>query len=370
LLRPRQRLALGVPVLLALAALGWLASVWRTPWPVRAELRTPGDTWPLAFSPDGAVFATSSPSGITVWDTATGTKRSSWAGPGGQFVAVGTFSPDGRTFAGVATHGPQKPPSILVIDAMSGRPRLEIPTSFPSAYDLAFSKDGGAFRAIFSGSNRPQAVLDWDTETGKERSNRTISCPVGQGHTTFTTDGRLMAASAFGSTVVTLWDLEADRQVAVITVPPPAPEVSSLGFTSDGATLAVGREGGAIELWDVPTRRLRTTLRVHRAGFSSWGVRFSPDGATLASRGEFTRPATVIGAISHVLTRLMRGSQHRRDGEVVVLDVATARRLGHAAREIHPYFSPDGRTIATRASDFSVRLRDVPTARGKPASSP
>ena len=69
---------LGLLTMIALLGVAWAMSWWWTDWPTRAVLKTPGDTWPLAFSPDSRTFATSDRAGITLWEGDTGRKRTTW----------------------------------------------------------------------------------------------------------------------------------------------------------------------------------------------------------------------------------------------------------------------------------------------------
>lgn len=62
---------------------------------------------------------------------------------------------------------------------------------------------------------------------------------------------------------------------------------TSVAFSPDGKTLAVGGGGGMLRLWDVATRlQLGAPLAGHKNGVRS--VAFSPDGKTLASGGTDT----------------------------------------------------------------------------------
>src|SRR6185437_6291700 len=80
----RRKEMIGLLPAIALLAGLWLPSFRESEWTTRAVLRTPGDTWPMAFSPDGRTFATSGGGGITLWDVATGGRRATWGVPDGQ----------------------------------------------------------------------------------------------------------------------------------------------------------------------------------------------------------------------------------------------------------------------------------------------
>jgi hypothetical protein len=46
--------------------------------------------------------------------------------------------------------------------------------------------------------------------------------------------------------------------------------------------------------------------------------------------------------------------------EGIVIDLATGKRIARTSSLLFPIYSPDGRTIATRQEDLSIRLRDLP----------
>jgi WD40 repeat protein len=286
---------------------------------------------------------------------------------GGAFL--GAFSPDGRTYAAVCSHRGQmsglENATIELIDTAGGRPLRSLPTRDVGGYSVAFSADGRQVRLVSGrgGSNDGEVVV-YDATTGREVSSHRFSVPGPLGGSAVSPDGRLMARAAHGGGSVTLWDLEADREDATLFSTLVGPTVSSVGFSRDGGTLGVGRSDGSIELWDLQTRRVRAVLRGHRPGaYESADLRFSPDGATLASRGAPAKPLTFTQILSRAISRLRGGRPWQEDFEVVVLDVTSGRPLCRADRVIHPFYSPDGRTLAVRCVDLSARLYDVPKVR-------
>ncbi len=358
-LRFRTRASLALLALALLICVGISIRGSFDEWPARAILKTPRDTWPLAFSPDGRTFLTSGAGGITSWDVASGRKRDLWAIDGDRGAGMGAFSPDGRTFAAAGASRPQAT-SIELIDTTSGRSRASLSTRFPSIYALRFADDGRTLRAFLGEPFDLKEVVTWDVETGQETSSRPLSAPTKGGITAISADGRTLAIGPINRMAVELWDLDADRSLGSVANLKSTSSViwGGIGLTSDGRTLAVAREDGTIELWDVPTRSLRSTLPGHAPGFTYSGLRFSPDGRTIAANSHY-QPTSTIGQIQTSLWR-SAGFAGRDDSGVVVLDIATGKRLARTSTAIHPFYSPDGRTMATRERDFSVKLRDLP----------
>jgi len=362
-LGPRRRAVLGLVVLTASVFSPWLAYRWWTWWPTKAVLRSEGDTWPLAFSPDGRSFATSTHGGVRLWDVGTGRSRTTWGVDASRFALSGAFSPDGRVFAAALANHP-RPIEIALVDVATGRVTARLPTAHTSLYDLAFVDDGRTLRAFLGDWPDLKEAVSWDADTGEETSRHALTCLTGGCDTTISPDGRLMAVVPYDRRVkaVRVWDLDADREFAVLSDPSsPGNFGRGLGFSADNRTLAVGRDDGAIEVWDVPARLVRATLWGHSEGYASWGIRLAPDGRSLASRGEYVGPSSVPGGLQLSVTRALLGRAWRPDPEVVVLDVETGRRLARTGGAIHPFYSPDGTMIATRETDFSVRLRMAPS---------
>jgi WD40 repeat protein len=280
-------------------------------------------------------------------------------------AVAGVFSPDGRTFTAALFKHPQ-PLSFSLVDVDTGRTRATLHARHTGVYNLAFTDGGRTLRAFVGDVPDLKEVVLWDASTGEELSSRPLTCPTAACDTAISPDGHLMALVPYGglskSRTVRIWDLDADRELVRLSDPSsPCSLGRGLGFSEDSRTLAVGREDGAIEVWDLPTRSLRSTLRGHASEFQPQWIRFAPDGQTLASQGWYRRPASLVDSLLLALKQRSLGRSWRPPPEVIVLDIATGKRLAHAANALHPYYSPDGRTIATREMDFSVRLREVPS---------
>jgi len=360
LIARREGIVIIGALMLLLGAVGWLA-FWGTAWSPRDVLRGEGDTWPLAFTPDGTGFATDGASGVTLWDTATGRARAFWAQPDGSHAGMAAFSPDGLTFAAIDFFGPGSPMAITLRDTSDGRVRWTLPIPNEGAHAILFTAAGKQVRAVVGVRNSNLGeVVDIDAASGRELSRRSFSLVSRTGESAISPDGKLMAW--LSGTSVILWNLETDRERAAPVISSVGPTVSAVGFSPDGSTLAIGLSDGSIEIWDLPALKHRATVRCHKLGVRSVGLQLSRDGRTLASWGRFSGADSLLGAILQSVGLANRASAAARQ-EVVVVDVATGERLGVVSSSVHPFLSPDGRMLTVRDSSFAIALFDLP-ARG------
>ena len=380
-----RRRWVGLGLLAAIIASGgWWLNHWWTSWPARVVLQTqgmsweddgkqaragrlPGVSWPEAFSPDGTLLAISEPGSLTLWDSAVGRKRATWAIPDGRRAYLGAFSPDGQTFGALSWGGGGQSLVLDLIDVASGHVRASLPTSGGGLVHggLAFTNGGQNLRA-FVYDKSDLIVLDCDVTPGRVVSSRTLSWSSSQNTTDVSSAGRLLALAPYltapgvshlHTTDVTLWDVDQDREIARLSG---SAEVLEVAFSPDAVALAIGRAGGSVEIWDLKTRRLRATFRPHNGSFDPRRLQFAPDGSALASLGDFTREAMTTVAVRRRVA-LLRGDRNwQPPRELVILDTATGRRLLRTEDECNPSFSPDNRTLATSHRDGAIRLRDLP----------
>jgi WD40 repeat protein/serine/threonine protein kinase len=118
-------------------------------------------------------------------------------------------------------------------------------------------------------------------------------------------------------------------------------QVTSLAFAPDGRSFVTGGDDKAVRLWSLPAGTSRLLAR-HTAEVDD--VAISPDGLTVASTGK----DNVLRIVS-----LSSG-------------VEKTHRLGAGSMDSGVVFSPDGRHLATRESDFMVRLWDLGTGESRP----
>jgi WD40 repeat protein/energy-coupling factor transporter ATP-binding protein EcfA2 len=156
--------------------------------------------------------------------------------------------------------------------------------------------------------------------------------------------------------------------------------VTSVAFSPDGATLAVGDSDGTAILWNLADpSRPRQSLTAHAGSVSS--VAFSPDGRTLAT-GSFdgrvilwnladpVRPRQFLVAYAGSMFSVAFSPDGRTlaagdsDGTVILWDVADPTRrqqlgslhTGRVSSVFSVAFSPDGRTLATASDDGTATL--------------
>jgi WD40 repeat protein/DNA-binding SARP family transcriptional activator len=191
-----------------------------------------GPLYPLSFSADGRLMATTSPEAIILWTLRSGQPVARPVRSSSSFVGLGeaSLSPDGRTLAIV--HGPpvQQDQDVELVDVATLRHRAWLSQS-ESVSTIRFTPDG---RYVVGGSSHGSARL-WSTRTGRPAGH------VLGGH---------------------------------------AREVAGLAVSPDDHTLAVGRFDGTVRLYDLPTQQ---PLGAPLPGVPNRAVtpEFTPDGAYL-----------------------------------------------------------------------------------------
>jgi WD40 repeat protein len=186
----------------------------------------------------------------------------------------------------------------------------------------------------------------------------------------FSPDGALLAVSSADGTI----DLRRVADGAVARTLRHAGGVTAVAFSPDGRWLAGASYDGTVTLWSVADGAPARTLRGH-AG-TVWTVAFSPDGERIASGGE-DRTVRLWRVGDGAALRTLAG--HSRnvwsvaftpDGRRVVSgsfddtvrvwsvadDVPPLVLTGHTQAVVGVAVSPDGRWIASSGDDSSIRL--------------
>jgi WD40 repeat protein len=181
-------------------------------------------------------------------------------------VRFAAFSPDGRTLvSGI------RDKTAVLLDVATGKP-LSSPLEFPGPNRCAvFSPEGDA--VLFDGVDHVVRLYDGRlTRPGLAIAHEGIlSAP-----SAFSPDGRIIATG--GAKGVKLWERSTG---ALLREFEHECAVTNVAFSSDGATLAVGNEAGALFLWDVRTGQRRHILTGHLDTITT--MAFTPNCRTLAT---------------------------------------------------------------------------------------
>jgi WD40 repeat protein len=345
-----------------------------------------------AFSPDSKILATTSTNrSVILLDVPTGLELATLKGHSERVYSL-SFSPDGQRLATASEDHTVKLWDVATIRNIS--PRLGNHKGRISS--IAFSLDGKKLAT----AGEDQVVKLWDVKTGRELSTfyakgkKILAMAI-------TTDGTIMAAGdTLDRGAAKLWNITTDREVAtieerlhsatfsfdnrtlavgtkglvklfevstgkeiitlntrgdttiaeehfisgirgdnskakVVTTTYNSP--TSLAFSPDGRSLAIGMWHGSVGVWETATGLKTQTFKGHSELVSS--LAFSPDGK-----------------------RLVTGSHDRT---VKLWDVMTGQELGilkgHTTGIQHLAFSPDGKRLAT-GDFYRTYLWDLVTA--------
>ncbi len=274
-----------------------------------------------AFSPDGALLATTSDDGTTrVWQVADGTERAVLTGHTGGVWGC-AFSPDGRL---LATAGNDRTARLWQVATGAEVAVLSGHTGWVTS--CAFSPDG----ALLATTSDDGTARLWEVAQGTLRA-------VLSGHTgrkwrcAFSTDGVLLATASADQTV-RLWQVANGTEHRLLASH--ASGAWGCAFAPDNRLLATGGDDGTVRIWRVADGTEHAVLSGHTDRV--WDCVFSPDGTLLAAtnRREVRLWKVATGTQAAVLT-------------------------GHPVWDCA--FSPDGAMLATAGADGTARLWDVAT---------
>ena len=347
-----------------------------TPLPGRAS----GSINALSFSRDGRTIASGNDDGtVSIWSVRSGL-RETLTGHSAAVVAA-VFSPDGRTLYTASNDG-----SVILWD-VGGARRLGQPFRYASRAHASTGSAVSPNGSLFAVSPGPDRVMLWRTSP-RAPLEPTLRGPAGDiDGMAFSPDGRLLAAA--GERHVVVWDTTTRKTVRILAAGHFG--ASSVKFSPDGLTLAVGLFDNVDALYDLRTGR--QTARLDEDGFIA-SVDLSPDGRLLAAVGEVGTAtiwdiangsivSTLSGAISGaVAAYAVRFSPTGKlvavgdtSGRVVFwkldpshqFEGAWAARpaglplVGHNGGVDSIDFDKSGRTLVTLSDDGKLRLWDVAT---------
>ncbi|MYD59788.1 MAG: hypothetical protein F4W91_01985 [Gemmatimonadetes bacterium] len=199
----------------------------------------------------------------------------------------------------------------------------------------------GAILASNSENDKNGTIKLWNMA---KKENIATFHTVGRSSVAFSPDGATLAIGGLGEKTVRLWDITEKENIAVLEN---TGSVASLAFLPDRKTLAsvsVFSSGLTVKLYDIMTKQNIATysdISLRDVDYIT-SIMFSPDGTTLAWGG-----ASLAGV-----------------GTIWLWDVSTRRNittLEHAKGVGSVAFSPDGTILASGAEDNTVKLWDIAT---------
>jgi RNA polymerase sigma factor (sigma-70 family) len=321
----------------------------------------------VALAPDGKTLATKRDFSVCLHDAATGdqTARIEYprANPYSGADLLG-YSPDGKRIVAAAAEAK----ALHLIDVAKGELTHTLQHT-DVVFAAAWAPDGK--RLVAGGYDRDQDgyfARVWDAGTGKE----VLRLPFGNGGircVAFAPDGATVAVGGDGGKPLAVKLFDAATGKVRLTVPfPDASSVRSVAFSPVGKTLAAS--GGSVtRLFDAATGK--ELLKIDRKAI---GLRFSPDGKVLvgavagtifrwdAATGKALIPEGGESPIDQVEATAdgKRIISRGQDGDAQVWDARTGKRLHqvNVSWQRGCAVSPDGRFLAWPAADETVQFKD------------
>lgn len=249
---------------------------------------------------------------------------------------------------------------LLAIAALQARfalaedpaPRFVLKAHQGAIKEVTFSPDGRTLATSGHGANDYSIKL-WDVATQEVRTTLMAECPVGR--VAYSPNGKLIAVACrklsykdeddYSS--LTIWDVSSGKKGRTVSNPAEHWMGYNLIFSPDSKTLLFGCWDRVI-FWDVETWSVRSTIPVGR--FPDFKMDLSPDGQLIAT-AEYNSKGNAM-----LLRDAVTGEVRNTLGTFKL--PKNRKVLGWFGE---PQFSPNGKYLAARASDRSVRVWYVST---------
>jgi WD40 repeat protein len=314
----------------------------RTRRPIPGDFRAGKSVNDLEFSPDGSLLAVATGGGLVqLWDVRSATLRHELRTA---LWATGVeFSADGQTLVTLSAEEADTPSGIgdtyLTRWDVGDGSRLKGPVRVSShgGETLIATPDGARLvivsraEVLIAAAGTLRPVRRFPGQPGQPGQFVAVLSP---------TDGRTLALGFDGGAVEFL-DLSTGRRRRLGRH---EASVAAVAFSPDGATVVTGSSDRKVMVWDVASGQVRETFEGHEGRIA--GLRFSPQGRTLYSAGS-----------SSVIAWDLEGSG--RLGRP--FSFAPSPTRGSDSTPSTFAVSPDGSVIATpdgKGSD-QVALRDM-----------
>ena len=365
--------------------------IWNSDTGENIRTLTGQETWrslnSITFSPDGKTLATGWLNGtICLWDVNTGTIKHTLTDHEGWVLSL-QFFPDGKTL--VSGSGAQDH-TIRLWDVNTGNLIRTLDEHYDWILDVAVSPHGN----ILIACDNHYEIRIWNLNTG-EVLKRILEYSHAPRSVIFSADGNTFATGG-SDTYIYIWDVATAMKIRKFThheyistqaaFSPTENTIATSGggsallfdtdtgelkrklightgyirtlaYSPDGTILATGSSNDTLQLLDVETGTARLPP-IDTPGGYPYSITFSSDGELVACLVDnyatirLYTYRTASGKRLHTTKVYTNTGQFfgRNQGD---LEIEHSRRVNNIA------FSPDGTTIASCASDNSIRFWDV-----------